>query len=1159
MLALPLRSVRFNRLLRHSRSWCKIVWGSDLPAYKETTSAFANSLIFGGVHEGGHCGFHRGIVISRILPSKHRTYPASTVEVSGLNSILTRRLARNAVGLLCVLLVPSGAIAQTYRNIVNTRFRTVSNGPQSAVIVDVKNPNDTAEVRRAVSDKVGKLYESRREVMQRELQFLRQKGVIKNGESPAFADAAIIRSGGKLMLPDNHTRAVIPNNEITFTFPTSGEGAWSVQEAGDLANLANLVYTELRDNVYGRPLWNGNVTVRNLDPRLGKVDEVLGALLVINGNDISINFPTFVAYETRFLAMAQVIAQAMHGPRRIAYDNWEIGMSRAAAVVVARNLQGRITAAGQTVNPANGFYYTASYDLLNQPALGNNTFTPPTKSDQTFKATTLSGMLVPRLQMSSTAWLKCYIENPNFFKIFNRGTPDSDGLGGYYAAHDADPTAANDVTRLRNLARAAVPNVEAQPFDNWFEQQYILDSSVVPGPKLFAYIQPTFPNNTQGDDSGAAIFVVYYRTYNTGDETDLSGTANLVYWDYTFTNRLFLPSFETVTITDGFGAVSPFFNGIGGSGDLVDKIRIAIDIPVNKEYVRLYFPTGYTGTQAAPNDLSGVVVGANEGNLSVQYEGGGTVVATIAQGAFGIKAGNGVIPNGFSRTRITFTPTTGIPSVPGTPITFVRNTAFGQDFDVSPIFVLPVGGGADTFTHLFESGQQMISLPFKPLAGNLGNFVSALGLNNGNALIAQYRQDISGEDKYLRFPSLPPYLPGYGVWTNFTNSVNTSTLRGEKTDNQKYISAPVQFGWTQIGPPYTTNLNINTDLQFQYLGGDVASYTEAITRGWIAAGIIGFSPSAGYQDITTTTNTNFPLNTLESWKGYWLRVLVTEGLVITYANPNSRAARIGTRAVQPTKQPGTWQVNFTVRDGDGNTTGAVFGQAPNGSDTYNPAVHVASPPLFTRAADLSVRFPHSDWNNGWSSNGGDFLTDLRRTGTRSTWDVTVSVPQGEKDYTVAWEGLGGVPRGTRLLLTDKETNSRVLMNTASSYSFRAAKGTISRHFEIVAEPRTAGKLRVFNLSAIVNPAGGTRSAPTVSLAYELSGAAETSVEVRLNGKIIRRISTTRAAGTGANQLVWDARDDGGRVVPAGAYTVQITARTPEGDTTRAIVPLLLTR
>lgn len=1086
-------------------------------------------------------------------PLKPMAHPAPFVEDDPLTHSFVNRLVRLAIGvaLLAMLRVPF-ADAQTYRNIVNTRFRTVSNGPQSAIIVDVKDPNDAAAVRRAVLDKAAQVYGAQRTALQQEIAYLRRKGVLKPNEVVPLADAAIVRVNGKLMLPEGRTRADGPN-ELTFTFPTTGDGAWSPQEAASLANLANLIYTELRDNVYGRPSWNGNITVRNLDPRLGKVDEVLGALLVINGSTVEITFPTFSAFETRFLAMAQIIAQAMHGPNRISYDNWEIGMARAAAVVVARNLQPQITTQGQTVIPSNGFYFTPYYDLLNQPALANNTFTPPTKSNQTFSATTLSGMLVPRLQMSSTAWLKCYIENPNFFKLFNTGSADGQGTGGFNAAHQNDSSISNDVSRLRALTRAAVPNVEGQAFDQWFEQQYALDSSVIPGAKLFAYIQPTFPNNAQGDDSGAAIFLVYYRTDNTGDEVDLNGTANLVYWDYTFANRLFLPSFETANIANGFGSVSPFFNGIGGTDPYVDKMRIAIDVPVNKEYVRLYFPTGYTGTQSAPNDLSGVVVGADSGSVVVTYEGGGATTIPVAQGAFGGIGTSGSIPNGFSRTRLVVTPTNG------TPTTFVRNTAFNQTFDVAPIYLLQVGGGADTFAHQFASGQQMISLPFKPLAGNLNSFVSALGLTNNNALLAQYRQDITGDDKYLRFPSLPPYQPGYALWTNFTNSINSNNLRGERTDNQKYISVPLQYGWTQIGPPYSSNLNVNTDLQFQYLGADVANYTDAIARGWIAAGIFGWQPSAGYQDITTTTNTQFPLNTLEVWKGYWIRVLVTEGLVVTYANPNSRAARIPTRAASPMETPNAWQIHLSVRDEEGTETGATFGQAPNGSDTYNPAVHAAAPPPLTRSVMLGVRFPHPDWSDGWSSGSAEFLTDIRKSGTRSVWNATVSTPVAEKDYTVAWSSVKTLPRGVRLLLTDKDSGQKILMNSASSYKFRASRGAISRSFEITAEPRSAGRVRVFNVSAIVNPAGGTRAFPTVTLGYELSGAAETTIQVRLNGRVVRTLGTTRAAGTGANQLVWDARDNAGRSVPAGAYTIEILAKTPEGDTTRAIAPLLLTR
>ena len=75
-----------------------------------------------------------------------------------------------------------------------------------------------------------------------------------------------------------------------------------------------------------------------------------------------------------------------------------------------------------------------------------------------------------------------------------------------------------------------------QDFDAWFEQQHVLDTSITQGPKLFAYVQPTFPSTTTA--SGAAVFVVYYNTTSIGDEKDSSGSAQIIYWDYSFSNRL---------------------------------------------------------------------------------------------------------------------------------------------------------------------------------------------------------------------------------------------------------------------------------------------------------------------------------------------------------------------------------------------------------------------------------------------------------------------------------------------------------------------------------------------------------------------------------------------------------------------------------------------
>ncbi len=1040
---------------------------------------------------------------------------------------------------LLVVHAPAARAQQDYRNISNQHFRTISNGPQSALIVDVANSADIDAVRRAAHAQFAAQLQSQQSALQREVQYLRRHRLIRQDQSLVIATAAIARSGGRLALPKvMRTRA---GNDLTFTFPTDTTvpGHWSVQDAAKLSQLANLLYPELKA-ILGAPGWNGNVTVVNLDPRLGKVDEVLGALLIINGSNVSIDFPTFGHDQDQFLAMAQVMAQAFHGPLRIAYDAWEIGMGRAAAVIAAQDIQ---TYNQTLLDPANGFFYTAGYDLLNQPALANNTFTPPTKSNQAFSSTTLSGMLVPRIEMASTAWLKCYIENHSFFQQFNAA---------YYAAAIADHTAANDVNRLRSYARTADPNVELQTFDVWFEQQHVLDTSVTPGPKLYSYVQPTFPSTSQANDSGAAVFLIYYQTSVSGDETDLSGTSQVIYWDFTFQNRLFLPSFETVTIVNGFGSVAPFFVNIGGTP--ADQMRVAMDFPVNKETSRVYFPAGETGTLTASNGFSGVIVGANGGNLGVGFDNGANFNITVTQGDF---AAAGNTPTGFTRARLVFTPTGSTNA-----ITYQRNVYIRKDSaseaGIEPIFQIVAPGPTVTLSHTFAAGPQMISLPLKPLTGDLAN---VFGVSPSKLLLAHYRQDLAvppNPDKYLRYPSFPLYQPGNALWSNFSTSLAATKLTGENMDVQQDISIPLEFGWNQIGSPYSINLSTNSDLFIQYLGGDVVSLSEAVTLGYVAKGVIAFSTTTGYNDIGSTTDTTIPKNTLEAWKGYWIRVLTTEGVTLSYLNPNAptRAAKFRTRAV-PVRQsdPNGWEVPLLVRDRSGNTTGAVFGQSRYGADSFAPALDVASPPPFTRAAILAVRFPHADWSDGVTRTGGTFLSDIRRSGSHSQWNVSVGVPVGGQDYTLAWSNTAAVPRGMRLTLVDPSSGARRLMNSTSSYTFHAGPNEISRAFQVIAEPHASNLVQIMNLHA-TSPQG--RAAGT-TISFETTADAEATVEIQYAGRAIRHLARGRAVTAGVSQFVWDGRDDQGRGLPGGSYIVNVTARTAEGAQSRQIVPLLLTR
>ena len=117
------------------------------------------------------------------------------------------------------------------------------------------------------------------------------------------------------------------------------------------------------------------------------------------------------------------------------------------------------------------------------------------------------------------------------------------------------------------------------------------------------------------------------------------------------------------------------------------------------------------------------------------------------------------------------------------------------------------------------------------------------------------------------------------------------------------------------------------------------------------------------------------------------------------------------------------------------------------------------------------------------------------------------------------------------------------------------KGEVSRRFQILVEPKSQSRIALNNVRAD-QPL--TRSAG-ITISYELTGSAETTVEIQRAGRTVRRLAQGRAASAGVNQMVWDLKDDQGRALPAGQYTLQVTARTPEGEQTRQVVPLLMSR
>lgn len=1065
------------------------------------------------------------------------------------------------VPLVCLCLLALSLVSargQEYRNLVNTRFNTVASGPMQAVIVDVPNVKDERAVRQAVAHRLAAVRRDRNRALQQQLAFLQKFMRWSPDLTLGYGDVVIVRQNGRLALPTPRTRGRAGNN-LTFTFPTpvdtAGNGSWTPAQQNELQAIINIVYPVLKE-VYGEPSWSGEVKVvngDNLPSIIGDPDALSGG--VYNASTHEITFAVYNAPQSRVLNLTQMMALAFRGSASISYDVWERGMARAATLRVLSDpdvlRQFRTLFGGDLINLADPLWHALDrYELLNQPPLGNDRFYPVSKSGGQANTPSFPNMLAPRLMMSGSVWLKVLTESPNFLSVFNAR---------YYQALSGSPNLKNNVPALKQIAKEAlaangVNELEGKDVFRWFEENYILDTSVSPGAKLYALVSPLRPDRASDDDFGVAVVLYYYRTTfdaaSNSNEINLNGVCYPIYWDFAFQNRLFLGAqYERVDIRDGVGAVAPtFFNTIGGDPTDEGRMRITIDFPVNFETARVVVAPRSMGKVGSVNNFWGTVIGADTGKMKIEADGIASVELNVRQGAFGGQ----VDPAIFSRPRratLTFTNAVGLPTT--------RRVVIGYN-EYATIF--HVNSPVDVRTHTFEAGPQMVAFPIQPLqskaAQALLNPANDLPIfNEGNLLMAQWRQNVLGADKYQLYPNLDPLQPGKGYWASFPAQTPVK-LVGRLPSPGQDVTLGLLFGWNQIGNPYETPININT-LQFQYLADNVpVGLQEAIGRGWIVAQDFQISPGnvvkAIVWDYHPATGYS-PVTTLEPWKGYFVRVGVTEGVSITYPNPSraGRAPSVSRAAPTVSDDPGAWAIPLTVRDPNGRGATAYLGHSSRASAGFDARLDALRPPDFSRSAP-ALAFSHPDWG----ANAGDYFSDIRRPGTREPWELTVYTPEPEKTYTLSWGNLSGVPRSTQLVLVDVATGRRQYLQGASGYSFQSGNAPI-RRFQIVAEERGRTALRIMRVQARVSRAVGGR---TVEIAFDLSQGATVTTQIRGgNGQIVRRLSPGRASGAGTNSLIWDMRDDRAISVPSGTYLVEITASTPEGDFVRVVQPLTIVR
>ncbi len=651
----------------------------------------------------------------------------------------------------------------------------------------------------------------------RPLRLLQARGIKGAGGRISFPRRVVHLRNGKIVAPDlmralqTGTKLGGPTNELRFTF----EGFTAGDQAAFEAYLDRALPKAY--SIYGRPAFDLDVKVI-LDPDLQVLQGGVydSATNEIRMSTLSGNFP-----EDSFILMILAL-YAFHDDAAFFYDAWEEGFAGAAATAIQTSPG--VSPGYDPIDPGP-FYATSVYEPQNQPDLAGPTYYP---------ASGYRGMLVWRVALARSAWFKAYVEDHQFFSKFNVA----------YYQHYSEQLPGN-VPALRVLGSQVLPSVEGMPFQEWFQRQHVLDTSIRIGPKLFVWNIPL----TQA----VALLVEHFFTTSSGDEEPRGGQARTTYWSYDFAVSLYAEEGNTIDIPStgdgaGEGFLIPTFFNVGGPQ------LITVQVDLGSQRLMLPFPYGVRGFEAGENNLYGGIIGAVEGDI--QATGGQDLEnVSVQRAVWGDRITQG--PLSPTQLEITFT------NQQDQAVTRKVNVAWDS------YVLFHHGGGQVQMNRTWSAdglGLHLISFPLRPLTQDLA---ALLGISPDRLLIARWDPALPTDNKYRIWPRTEPVEPGRGYWLRVLDDVSLS-LTGVLHPEDEAFVVPLHVGWNMIGSPRRAAVAVE-DLQFEAEGEQPVSYAEAVASGLIQEFIYRWSAQDGYVEAQQ----------VKPFKGYWVRCMNSGGSNLT--------------------------------------------------------------------------------------------------------------------------------------------------------------------------------------------------------------------------------------------------------------------------------------
>jgi len=968
--------------------------------------------------------------------------------------------------------------ANPFRNLTNEPFATRCNGPQGAIVIPQDAVGTSQQARVSALQTQGA--QSHVAHAAATLRRLQRAGVVGAGTWAGSSRLAVHTQGGRLVLPDLVRSMAVGDlgdegNQITFQYEN-----WTAPEQTLLETYIANAYPKAR-LIYGPPAFNITVKVIRDDT----VTDLQGGFYDATANEIRMPSLSGNVPEDTFIFMMLVL-RAFHDDVAFFYDAWEEGFVGAAATAI--QVQPGVSGDFDPKDPGP-FYALSVYEAVNHPELGNPTFYP---------AGDFGGMLVWRVAMARAAWLKAWIEDGSFFANFNRQ---------YYAQFTSELP--GDVLGLRSVASAVLPSVEGLPFQEWYQRQYVLDTSVRSGIKEYTWDIPL--------ESAVVLIVEHYLTDGSGDEFIRGGQARTIYWSYDFAVNLYAEEGNLIDIpttgdTPGEGFLIPTFFNIGGP----QRVMVQLDLNGLRSFYP--YPYGIRGFEVGENNLYGGIIGETTGTIDV--EGG--------DGISGLNVGRAVWGDEITsfelsplQLKITFTNPDGQ--------TMVRQVNVGWD----SYCVFLDGSSQTTLTHTFAKGTtglQLISLPLTPA---LGSAPDVFGIASADLLLARWDPAAPPDGKYEIWPNCDPLATGRGFWLRTFEDV-TASITGVKAAEEQRISVPIELGWNMVGSPRLSNVPV-PQLKVQVGTDTPVLLADAVDKHWVQAGIFGYGQSTGY----------LTLDELVPFDGYWIRCLVPAGAWLVF-EPVGSTASAGQSAPQSLPKP-DWVLPVHVQAGSLYSHAAYIGAAGDATDGFDPAYDMQAPPAFGPA--VTARFVREE-----AGSKQVWLSDVRAANARrQTWDLEVTSTVADTPVRLTWPDLTSVPGELKPILVDRETGKRLYMRTSPGYTIPASDSGATRQLRIVMAADSAATLTVSSMAARPDRSG-------VSLSYTLSQTASVTARVlNIAGRPIRVLASGVVQPAGSGTQVWNLSDQRGTRVPSGLYLFEIEARSDDGQVVRAVRSARVTR